>query len=162
MNSVNKAQSQLLCSTAELKSFLLAGRAVVTLKSLKTQEHFTFKIQLDGSTSSTPPSRRWHVKVLSYAGNYQSIGQIYESQEMNFARPAKMTAGPHSPSFRAFKWFWVGVRGGQEVPRHLLEVYHEGRCGRCGRPLTHPESIKSGIGPECKQLMEGARALEEF
>jgi hypothetical protein len=40
---------------------------------------------------------------------------------------------------------------------HLLErrplprctVHHEGRCGRCGRTLTVPESIESGFGPEC-------------
>ena len=28
-------------------------------------------------------------------------------------------------------------------------VHHEGRCGRCGRALTVPSSIESGIGPEC-------------
>jgi hypothetical protein len=29
------------------------------------------------------------------------------------------------------------------------EVYHEGRCGRCNRKLTVPESIETGLGPEC-------------
>jgi hypothetical protein len=28
-------------------------------------------------------------------------------------------------------------------------IWHEGRCGRCGRRLTVPESIESGYGPEC-------------
>jgi len=32
------------------------------------------------------------------------------------------------------------------------ELYKEPvRCRRCNRVLTHPESIKEGIGPECKQ-----------
>jgi hypothetical protein len=30
-----------------------------------------------------------------------------------------------------------------------LEVWHEGRCGACGRRLTVPESIERGLGPEC-------------
>ncbi len=37
---------------------------------------------------------------------------------------------------------------------HVMEekgfrLHHEGRCCRCGRKLTVPESIESGIGPEC-------------
>jgi hypothetical protein len=32
------------------------------------------------------------------------------------------------------------------------EFRHEGRCGRCGRTLTVPESIDSGFGPECINL----------
>lgn len=30
-----------------------------------------------------------------------------------------------------------------------LEYLEEGRCIRCNRVLTHPDSITSGIGPEC-------------
>ena len=30
-----------------------------------------------------------------------------------------------------------------------VRVLHEGCCGRCGRKLTVPESIDSGLGPEC-------------
>ena len=37
----------------------------------------------------------------------------------------------------------------------MLEVWHEGRCGRCNRALTVPESIASGIGPECAKHVLG-------
>jgi hypothetical protein len=33
------------------------------------------------------------------------------------------------------------------------EVMHEGRCACCGRPLTVPESIERGIGPDCWEKM---------
>ena len=33
------------------------------------------------------------------------------------------------------------------------KVHHEGKCGRCGRKLTTPESCLRGIGPECWALM---------
>lgn len=42
------------------------------------------------------------------------------------------------------------IAGGVIPPS--LEVWHEGRCGRCGRALTVPESIASGIGPVCEGL----------
>jgi hypothetical protein len=29
------------------------------------------------------------------------------------------------------------------------KIQHEGKCCRCGRTLTTPESIERGIGPEC-------------
>jgi hypothetical protein len=34
-----------------------------------------------------------------------------------------------------------------------LEVKVEKRCLRCNRRLTHPESLKTGIGPECIKSM---------
>lgn len=30
-----------------------------------------------------------------------------------------------------------------------VEVLHVGKCARCGRKLTNPDSIHSGLGPEC-------------
>jgi len=30
-----------------------------------------------------------------------------------------------------------------------LNFFHEGKCGKCGRKLTTPESIKNGFGPTC-------------
>jgi len=30
-----------------------------------------------------------------------------------------------------------------------IRFQHEGRCCVCARPLTNPESIDAGVGPEC-------------
>ena len=35
-----------------------------------------------------------------------------------------------------------------------LTVFHDGKCGRCGRKLTVPESIQSGLGPVCAGQVE--------
>jgi hypothetical protein len=34
-----------------------------------------------------------------------------------------------------------------------FEVWHEGKCGKCGRALT-PSSILTGIGPECSKVIK--------
>jgi hypothetical protein len=31
-----------------------------------------------------------------------------------------------------------------------VHILHEGLCGKCGRPLTHPISIECGLGPTCR------------
>lgn len=50
---------------------------------------------------------------------------------------------------RVFAWLWATrLSTGRELPEQV-EVWHEGRCGRCGRRLTVPESISTGFGPEC-------------
>ena len=32
-------------------------------------------------------------------------------------------------------------------------IQHIGKCCKCGRPLTDPESIKLGVGPICAKLV---------
>lgn len=36
-----------------------------------------------------------------------------------------------------------------------VEFWHQGTCARCGRSLTVPESIASGLGPECLAAVGG-------
>lgn len=52
---------------------------------------------------------------------------------------------------RGFAWFWRTLTNGRDFPAGF-EFWHEGRCARCSRRLTVPESISSGFGPECIKL----------
>ena len=36
-----------------------------------------------------------------------------------------------------------------------FNLHHEGRCCRCGRVLSTPESCDRGIGPECWKHLNG-------
>jgi hypothetical protein len=47
----------------------------------------------------------------------------------------------------AMNWVLDHLSEGEMPP--LTEIWHEGRCGRCGRKLTVPDSIAIGIGPDC-------------
>jgi hypothetical protein len=37
------------------------------------------------------------------------------------------------------------------------DVKHCGYCGKCGRVLTEPESLESGLGPICRKAMMAER-----
>jgi hypothetical protein len=132
-------------------AFMMAGKATVTLVSKKTGNRFTFRV------SVSPDGQCHFVALLSGPDNtndYQYMGRI--SRQIYFhgrkvARPGDISVG--APSARAFAWTWQQlVRG--TLP-DSLEIWHEGRCGRCARKLTVPASIERGFGPECADRMEG-------
>ncbi len=55
-----------------------------------------------------------------------------------------------APSTRAFRWFVENLLARGAVSEKV-EFWHEGKCARCGRKLTTPESIQRGLGPECAE-----------
>jgi len=48
------------------------------------------------------------------------------------------------------------VSDDSDYHRKGCTILREGRCIRCNRKLTHPDSILSGIGPECALKAFGA------
>lgn len=56
-------------------------------------------------------------------------------------------------------WSLRIVDGKTELPPNY-GMFHAGRCGRCGRLLTTPESIESGLGPDCITKIEGLRHVQ--
>ena len=130
---------------AAAKRFLLAGNARVTFVSEKTGARFTYRVRakkVDGG------------KVLHFVGvltgsnnedDYTFLGTVFEGTK--FVHGRKSEIAPTAPSAKAFGWAWSHLATGALPPS--CEVHHEGRCGRCGRALTVPESIESGLGPVC-------------
>ena len=72
---------------------------------------------------------------------------------------AKARVQYNAPSVRAFAWAWQQLVSSNEIPSKL-EIWHEGKCGRCARTLTVPESIESGFGPECMGRLRVVPTLE--
>lgn len=129
----------------EARAFLMAGNATATFVSKKTEARFTFKVRKpeDGTGSVL------FVSVLNGPdnwSNYAYLGFIRSGVFFHGGHKAKVKAD--APSAQAFAWGW------QQLARDLmpatLQVWHEGKCGRCGRKLTVPSSIASGFGPECQ------------
>lgn len=121
------------------KEFIKAGKAIFTIQNENTGNRFTYKVK---QAKSDPV---WFVSILNGAdnnSNYAYIGTIFNT---NFRWTQKSKVSQESTGFKSFAWF---LRNVEALPENV-KVHHEGRCGRCGRRLTVPESIKSGIGPEC-------------
>lgn len=137
-------------------TFWEAGNATFTIQSRKTGKRFTFRVSR--SKKSADENRPIWVSVLSGSdnnGDYSFIGTIWNRNDgYAFNRGSKSRATESAPSVLAIKWICDELNSPN--PEHLFEkatLWHEGRCGRCGRKLTVPESIASGIGPECASRM---------
>jgi Family of unknown function (DUF6011) len=129
-------------------AFMLAGNATITLVSKKTGVRFTFQVRAGDSGDVH------FVSLLRGADNtadYSYLGRIAggAAGKLWIGRkvPKPGDIGRGAPSALAFDYAWQHMARGNIPP--LLEVWHEGRCGRCGRKLTVPASIESGFGPEC-------------
>lgn len=140
--STSEAPAAAITSVSSLRTFVLAGNARFTVRSKKTGTRFTFKV------SQKDEKAPHFVSLLTGNCNtddYVFLGTIFE--EKNYRHGQKSRVGTDAPSAKAFAWLWQKVQAG-EIPESC-EVWHEGRCGRCGRVLTTPESIERGLGPEC-------------
>jgi hypothetical protein len=138
-----------LASGPDALKFALAGNARLTLVSERTGTRFTFRIRAKAVKSGEAPAPPWFVSVLTGRENesdYTFLGTIFEDR-VTYRHGRKSTVSPEAPSAKGFAWAWTFIAKGELPPG--CEVWHEGRCGRCGRALTVPESIALGIGPEC-------------
>lgn len=133
--------------TTGLKDFMLAGKATFTLVSTKTGVRYTYRVR------KAKDRELWFVSYLRGANNetdYSYLGIIIAG---NFKLTAKSVLPATSQPVVAISWFVARLLTGKGTEG--IEFYHAGHCGRCGRLLTVPESIESGFGPECIQLMGG-------
>lgn len=145
-------------------TYILAGNAYVTLRSRATGTRYTYRVALAKKTAEQAglwadertDLRRYFVSLLTGPENmddYSYIGLVEQAgtnrPTFRLTKKSKMTRD--SAPVKAVSWAVEKLALG--VLPDSLEVWHEGRCGRCGRPLTVPESIAAGIGPECASRM---------
>lgn len=127
--------------------FLKAGSSIFTVDNGRGQ-HFTYRVKQNNS------KKIFFVQLLTGPNNlydYTYLG-LYDEQDnalrltLNSAQPTK------SIPVQVFNWA-LRVICGKAVLPDGYSIMHSGRCGRCCRLLTTPESIARGIGPECLSKM---------
>jgi len=173
LNIQNKAQNSLQCQIysvyllcklinmntqtipqSNALALMTAGNATITAKSVATGNHFTYKIQKPKTNSG--PKDVFFVKVLTGNNNmsdYTFFGTVFRdtngTYEYRHGRHARITTD--APSVRGFLFILNHLKDNKKI--NGLELYHEGKCCKCGRKLTTPESIERGVGPECWMSM---------
>ncbi|MBW1779332.1 MAG: hypothetical protein JRL30_01210 [Deltaproteobacteria bacterium] len=139
--------------------FMMAGKAIFTILNSSNGHRFTFKVTKAKDATARGP---WFVKVLTGPDNgahYKYLGCVWVSPSRypkirTYSHGRKSKIADDASSVRAFRWILARLQKEEPMPVNV-QVFHEGRCGRCGRRLTVPESIESGYGPECIKLMGG-------
>ncbi len=133
-------------SIKEISTFVFAGKAIFTIRNKKTGNRFTFKVTVPKDKKDNPTL--WFVSVLTGPDNLHDYSYAGVVDRKGFRRTAKSKMSSEALSFKAFGWLHDMMVQNKELPEYV-EFFHEGRCGRCGRRLTTPESVSAGFGPEC-------------
>lgn len=127
------------------QDFILAGNAEFTLKSVKTGSEQIFVVK-----KMAPANGYWvNNRLREWIGKL-TIENSIEDIWVFSQRVSDMTL-LQADQMRIFAWFWHNWMLGLLNPKlqQIQVINHTNRCSHCHRPLTHPESIPIGIGPDC-------------
>lgn len=139
--------SHLISRPIDALVFATAGNSIFTIVSKKTQVRFTYRMK------QSDDGKVFFVSVLTGSDNendYTYLGTIRNAEKAPFKHGAKSKITTDATSAKAFAWVWPHIAAGEMDD---IEFWHEGRCGRCARLLTVPESLTAGLGPDCRKLM---------
>jgi hypothetical protein len=132
----------------QLRDFIFAGNATFTILNESTKNRFTYKIKYNENRKVfyiSVMTGTSNTRSFTYLGTYFPFNGIY--RRSNYSDISRQDT-----SAKALVWFFSRYINYQnKYPS--IKVFHEDKCGRCGRKLTTPESVKSGFGPECTKLM---------
>lgn len=151
MDSTQAAQ----LSNEHRTAFVLAGHAKFTVVSKRTGKRFTYRVLrannglIEGAPKGSLAPELWYVSALVGSDNtsdYAYLGTIDRHHTFKLTTKSRYPWG--TPCVDAFYWVWENLDGHQA---DQFEFWHAGTCGRCGRDLTDPESIKCGLGPVCRE-----------
>lgn len=150
---------------AVTKQFVLAGKAHFTVeldadflaRNKHLKAHYTYRVSL--KPASGKYKDKWFVSYLTGPDNtrsYSYMGVVDpELGEVRLTDKSKV----NEKSFvfrlinRVLDLVWKDdIKPLVDQGFHL---HHEGKCCRCARKLTTPDSILRGIGPECLKHMTG-------
>lgn len=144
-----------LTSLDTIHGFITAGHAIFTLVMKADGSRRTFRVRMPPE-SKTPGC--FFVDMLTGPENttdYRYVAYLFTGNDG--ALHLKPFKGINTPTTDTLKWLLneINNRKAQLVAvnfnRHV-EFWHVGSCGRCGRPLTDPESITRGLGPKCASM----------
>ena len=121
--------------------FVLGGNATFTVDNGKG-EHYTFKVR------QPKPEMPFFANLLTGPDNEESFTYMGMVVVGDLKLTAKSAFPCDSKPVKVLRWA-LGVVWGQNTLPEGYNVQHAGKCGCCGRKLTHPESLATGIGPEC-------------
>jgi hypothetical protein len=140
-------------SVTDIRNYLFAGKAEFTLQSNVTGKHYTYRV-LSKTEEPNYPVKFLYVlsgsnndSDWSYAGTVRML-KNNPSHEISYNTTPKAQFTRTSPAIIALRWLIWKLNKNELSPD--LSFLHSGKCSACGRKLTDPESIRSGMGKICR------------
>jgi len=120
----------------ETITYIYGKRATFTISNLNRSKHFTYK--------------RWNKHNTRFIGylrskkKYKYIGILNDDLYLIMTQKSPSIT---TPEVTVLNNALARLRAGELPPDGHIE--HCDRCCMCGRKLTDPESLRTGVGPVC-------------
>lgn len=127
---------------------LLAGNSEFILHSTKTNEDFRFKL----CKQKKKDNANEFIYFVNYwlNGEYVYAGLLWFTEsEAKFSTGKNGKMPANSKEIKSLL-FVINKLFNQETVQ-FLEIYHTGRCSKCGKKLTDLDSMLTGLGPTCSK-----------
>ena len=137
----------LIMRTIDIAKFMVAGKAEFVVEDTRSGSHREYLVSKHRKFDQG--IRRWNVLLMHHVDGEKGLGYLGFITKGVFNHHSLYSVyDEESDQFTSFDSLFLRVVRGQELPVHLM-FHHLGRCSRCGRKLTDPESITRGLGPKC-------------
>jgi|LakMenEpi03Aug12_release.lakeMendotaPanAssembly.Ray.scaffolds.fasta_scaffold344257_2 hypothetical protein len=148
--------------------FIFAGKAFVTFLNTRTENRFTYKV------SKHKTKNLFYINVLTSPDVYTYVGFVGIDGKFRISPKSRISGD--AQSIRVFDYVVTNLRrivssesclpDGTVIPAvtnlpNFVEVYHSGRCGKCGKRLTVPESVLTGFGPDCFRSISDKQMIRD-
>lgn len=149
-------EEQNLIPKQYIRSFILGGKSEFVLLNTKTENHFTYKVEKSENSMGKNVLASYYVRVQYEYGRMIYAGYL-TVDAYNCIKYFQGTKGQFSETSQSIVvLLWFLQRQPIDIPDNM-QCMHLGKCGRCGRLLTEPESIRTGFGPTCLEIVKRNR-----
>lgn len=130
-----------------LSQFIFGGKAEFTIENIQSGKGYQYRVNKAENKNSTDKRDRYFVRVKDGSSEvYAGMITVYPNGAPYYNQGKTGAYDKDSPPIKGLFLAIYKATGGMKRP---MVLYHHGKCSRCGRKLTDPESIERGIGPEC-------------
>lgn len=117
--------------------------APFTIRSKKSGKDYTFKV----SQVPFKDNNYIHIKVETEYLNFKYMGWYRDGKIIN----KKLEVD--TPASQAVSWFLRQMFSNNfDNLNQSLDIFHLGKCLKCGKTLTDSNSIEVGFGPVCRNF----------
>lgn len=139
----------------ELPTLFFAGNSRLTFRNQNTGTHMTVHVkQLKDRNKKDERGQRVRLPIFylqvsllgDSAQGYLFAGTIFQ-EDMKVK--LHHTHRPDSQMAKVVAFIMAALKDPERLRAKNVALFHEGRCCRCGLPLTHPQSIERALGDDC-------------
>jgi len=144
-----------LVNPLALRDLFFAGRARLTFRNQDKGTHMTVHVKQAKDKADRTKKLPIYFVSISLLGDGDT-GYIFAGTIFSDSGKVKLAKGIswNDRMGQVMRFIVSALRDPEILRQKNVALFHEGKCCRCGLPLTNPQSIDRGLGDDCYGKVE--------